>query len=399
MTTVNQNWDILNNLEVMTLVAASPRPGSDLLHSLFDSHPEVLTFDGWLLFHKFYNECISLNGTNKFIVGFTQGFNSEKLIDVNLKNFFYEFAWSHLHKFDSRYDNLENKDQLGIMKSEFNLIDIDKFVSYAIELLEGKEFSSRNALLTIYGAYTLSKGEKLINKKILLHNVHLPEYVAPLAKDFPNLKVIACLRDPRIYASKIKVYQEKNQVTKISIGSSTAIFKMTINGISQLRTIENISLRINILEELHKNPSAQMKGIASWLGISFNSILLESTWNGRLWNGDSLSSEIEKTFDENRYVISKKLWKKDLSIIDSIVINQLMRHEIEEYGYKKEYSSNILKILTPLLIIFPTKYEINFFKDIYKLRKFKLLYTLLISIIYRYILSYQKIYRSFMKNN
>ena len=109
MTVENQNWDILNNLDVLTIVAASPRPGSDFLHSLFDSHPEILTFDGWLLFHKFFNECISLNGTKKFMFGFTKGSDNENNIKINLKDFFYEFAWNHLHKFDSRYDELENK--------------------------------------------------------------------------------------------------------------------------------------------------------------------------------------------------------------------------------------------------------------------------------------------------
>lgn len=399
MTVENQNWDILNNLDVLTIVAASPRPGSDFLHSLFDSHPEILTFDGWLLFHKFFNECISLNGTKKFAFGFTEGSDYENNIKIKLKDFFYEFAWNHLHKFDSRYDELENKEQLGSKKSEFNLIDIDHFVSYATNLLEGKEFSSRNALLATYGAYNLARGESLQEKQILLHCVHLPEFVPSLAKDFPNLKVIACVRDPRVYATKIKNYQQKHQLSKVNIGSSIAFFKLTMDGINNLQKIKNISLKVNVLEELHKNPKEKMMSMVNWLGISFNPILLESTWNGKIWNGDSLSQEINKTFDENRYVISMKLWKKDLSILDSIVINQLMRHEIFSYGYKKEYSNFIFKLLLPLLILFPTKYEMNTFRKILKFRKHNLIYLFIVSIFYRFALSYKKIFRDLAKKN
>ena len=381
----SKHWDILNKVDILTIVAASPRPGTDFIHSLFDSHPQIITFDGWLLFHQFYNNCLSLHGTKNLMVGFAGVVNTDKLDVANIKNFFYEFAWSHLHKFDSRYDNLEKKDQLGSERDEYNFIDIDQFVSNATTLMKGKEFSSRNALLATYGAYALTRGENLIEKTLLLHHVHLPEYVLPLAKDFPELKVIACVRDPRIYASKIKVYQEKNPLSNISIGSASALFKMTMDGIDQLENIKNISIRVNILEELHKNPMDHIKSMCKWLDISFSPALMESTWDGKLWNGDALSDGIDKTFDVGRYEISKKMWKKDMSLIDLVVINQLMEGEIEAYGYEKEYKNIIFKLLTPFLIIFPTRYELNFLKNIFKSKNYRLLYTLLKSIAFRYV--------------
>ena len=51
-------WEVLNRLKPVSLIAASTRPGVDLVHSLFDKHPQILTFDGWLLFHEFYNNSI-----------------------------------------------------------------------------------------------------------------------------------------------------------------------------------------------------------------------------------------------------------------------------------------------------------------------------------------------------
>ena len=36
-------WELLNKLDIVTIVAMAPRPGVDFIHSLFDSHPQVLT--------------------------------------------------------------------------------------------------------------------------------------------------------------------------------------------------------------------------------------------------------------------------------------------------------------------------------------------------------------------
>ena len=108
-------WEMLNSLDVVTIVAVTPRPGTDFLHSLLDGHSQILTFDGWLNYHKYYFQSISLFGTkNKFLSG-----NNHVLREVNISHFFYEFAWHHLHKFDSRYDDLEMKGNLGLLYDEY----------------------------------------------------------------------------------------------------------------------------------------------------------------------------------------------------------------------------------------------------------------------------------------
>ena len=106
-------WKVLNRLKPVSLIAASSRPGVDFVHSLFDKHPQILTFDGWLLFHEFYNNSISIYGTEKFIVGLSNLEVNKTINKINIKDFFNEFAWTHLHKFNSRYDTLEKKNELG----------------------------------------------------------------------------------------------------------------------------------------------------------------------------------------------------------------------------------------------------------------------------------------------
>ena len=387
----------MNRLQAVSLVAVSPRPGVDFVHSLFDKHPQILTFDGWLLFHEFYNNSISIYGTEKFIVGLSDLEVNKTIDKINIKDFFNEFAWTHLHKFDSRYDTLEKKNELGPEKNEFNLVSIDDFVKYAVYLMDGKKFNRRNTLLAVYAAFALAKGEDLMNKSILLHQAHLAEYVPPFAKDFPGLKVIACVRDPRVYATKINSYGKKLLLSKTMIIAAHSIFRLTIDGIDQLKNINNIDIRINILEKLHKKPKKVLQNMCDWLEINYHPLMMRSTWNGKDWKGDSLSKNIINIFDEERYILSKKNWGKDLSLIDKIVIESLMKNEMENYNYKREHYINLWLIIVPLLIFLPTKHEIKLLCQIIKEKKYILIITLTKIIVLRYYFSYKKYFIYFFR--
>ena len=389
------NWDILENLDVLTIVAAAPRPGTDFLHSLFDYHSQILTFDGWLLFHEFYYDSCSIYGTSRLIAGVSNDiqptFSFEK---IDAADFFYEFAWTHLHKFKSQYDNLELKDKLGIKKNESNIVDIDVFVNFAVELIKGKEFTSKNAMLATYGAYALARGEDLQNKKVLLHQVHWPEYISYLVQDFPDLKVIATARDPRIWGTVIKKYYEEIYLSKTAIGSASALFRASVDGLRGIEDFKQENIRINVLEKLHENPRQVLEAISLWLGIQFEDTLLTSTWNGKRWNGDSLSVDINSDFDVSRYETSQKKWRNDLFVVDMIVMECLMKDEIKSRGYVQEFTNSFWLILAPLLILIPTKYEVYFLISICKKMSFKLLPFLLRAIVSRYFFSYRKLLKA-----
>ena len=329
------NWDILETLDVLTIVAVSPRPGTDFLQSLFDSHSQVLTFDGWFLFHEFYYKSCSVYGTSNLITGLSNDVHLNQSFEkVDVDDFFYEFAWTHLHKFKSKYDNLESKNILGENKNEANIVDIDVFVNYAVALIKGKKFSSRNAFLATYGAFALARGEDLQTKKILLHQVHWPEYIGYLIQDFPDLKVIACARDPRVWGTIIKKYHEEIGLSTTTIGTASALFRASVDGLRGTEDFGPDSIRINVLEKLHSNPKKSLESISVWLGIQFEDSLLRSTWNGKIWNGDSLSEGINSAFDSSRYETSQIKWSTDLFVLDRIVMECLMKnvqgHEISE---------------------------------------------------------------------
>jgi hypothetical protein len=387
------HWLILNNLDILTIVATANRPGTDFLHSLLDNHPEIISFDGWLYFHEFFYKSISIFGTkNHFFNNLNDEFNN-----INLSNFFYEFAWSHLHKFDSRYDNLELKGNLGVNKDDFNLLNIDEFVKTAVNLISDEEFSSRNAMLAIYGSIALVRGDDLTNKKVLLHNVHLPEHLDLLVEDFPDVKIIACTRDPRVLATKINKTLDGMSLSSYSVNMSRALFKLNIDGINPLSS-RNLNVRINSLERLHVKPLEVMTNICNWIGVKYSDSLLHSTWNGKIWNGDILSDDIEVFFDPGRYTESKRKWKRDMYITERIVIESIMKKEINTYKYTHDFNTKYWFLLVPFFIILPTKYEVHIFSQIFKRRKFHLIIYLAINVLYRYYRSYKKLLDNFGKN-
>ena len=375
-------WEMLNSLDVVTIVAVTPRPGTDFLHSLLDGHPQILTFDGWLNYHKYYFQSISLFGTkNKFLSG-----NNHVLREVNISHFFYEFAWHHLHKFDSRYDDLEMKGNLGLLYDEYNEINIDLFVKYATCLMEGKSFSAKNSLLATYAAYALAKGEDIYCKKVLLHNVHLPENLDLLLNDYPDVKIISCIRDPRDIPTKIKTSNMKMELSRYSIGMTSALFTLGVEGYNRLEGCKNV--KTNALERLHSNPREVMVNICSWLDIKYQDILLQSTWNGKKWNGDALSTDIKCIFDVSRYSESQRKWNRDMTFYDKLVIEKLMSDRVFK-GVHINKSRSLLRILIPLLVLLPTKYEVDIFLEIISKKKIILIYSLMHIILFRYYKSYK----------
>jgi len=397
---MKNNWELLNKLDVATIVAVAPRPGTDFLHSLFDSHPQVLTFDGWLMFHRFYSSAISVYGTQNQIVDQVGTVLKNSFEKIDVTDFYYEFAWGHLHKFNSKYDTIEKKDKLGINRDEYNSVDIDEFVNHAVNLIGDNNFNSRNALLAVYGAYALSRGEDLQTKKILLDHVHLPEHIYPITNDFKNMKIIACTRDPRVYATKINMYQHFLPLTSMTIGTASAFFRLMLDNIEPLLDLKHVQIKVNILEKLHESPERTLKDICKWLEIDFDPILLKSTWNGKSWRGDEHSlKKIKNVFDKNRYYDAQKSWEKDLSTIDQIVVEKLMSAEMSACSYKKKYRSILWYILLPALILIPTKYELKLLKRIFREGAFSHYLKWVRILLHRYYYSYRKIMIIFLKIN
>ena len=379
----NYLWNHINNLPLVTLVVAASRPGSDFLHSLFDSHPEILTFDGPLPFDTFYDKAFTIWGT-KINMKIKQRLNT-----ISPSDFFYEFAWTHVHKFYSNYDNYEKKDKLGEKGDLFNKMDINSFVNHAIKLLRSNELNRRNALLAIYGAFALARGEDIGLKKVLLHNVHHIKRIDYLIQDFKEIKIICAVRDPRSYFSNIQSLWDYSPSIMSSAVNYDILKKLLDEG-TPVTEKKNCDIRVILHERLHKEPKTVMKNVCNWLSILEGPSLYESTWGGLSWRGDDMSTGISSVFNPDIYKISKKKWKRMINSIDGIIIETLMYSKIKQYGYFQSYSI-VHYIFVPFLIILPNINELKILFYSFRKSRYKDIIKWSYFVIKRYILMYKKL--------
>ncbi len=262
----------LQDLPVCSIFTTG-RTGSDLLQSLMDSHPEVLTFNGHLLYHSFWSNSVCAAAG---------GFEPADIID--------EFIGKHIELFKSRYDILERKNQLGETGESSLDIDLDRFRHHASKLLENSVANSRNALLAIYGAYALCLDQDLEQKKLLLHHPHdwgeLPATIA----DFPETKIICMTRDPRAnFVSGIEHHRNNNTWVDTDNGGHLYFYiNRILNDARPLGKYDN-DYRVVRLEDLGQKDI--LDSLCRWLGISYDECLSQSTWGGLRWRGDHLSKE------------------------------------------------------------------------------------------------------------
>jgi hypothetical protein len=225
----------------------------------------------------------------------------------------------------------------------------------------------------------------------------LPEHLDVLLDDFPDVKIIACTRDPRVWATKINKTLDGINLSKYSINMSRALFKLGIDSSNPLSS-RDLNVRVNSLERLHVKPLEVMTNICNWIGVKYSDSLLHSSWNGKIWNGDILSNDIEVFFDPGRYTESQIAWKRDMYITERIAIESIMKKEITMYKYTHDFNTKFWFFLVPFLIILPTKYEVRIFSQIFKSRNFSLIIYLAINVLYRYYRSYKKLFDNSVKN-
>ena len=255
---------LMERLEALPSCAllTTGRTGSDLLQSLLDSHPDVLTFNGHLTFHSFWRRSICVAADN---------LAAQDLID--------EFIGKHIEKLKSRYDLPERKHQLGDQFGQSIDIDLDSFRSHAMGLLEGKEVDSRTILLAIYGAYALCLGQDLERKRLFFHHAHhfreLPAYL----EDFPDSKIICMTRDPRAnFVSGIEHHRNSNNWRDTDNGKHLLYYiNRILNDASPLERYGN-EYKVVRIEDLGREEILQ--ALTSWLDISYHHCLRRSTWAG-----------------------------------------------------------------------------------------------------------------------
>ena len=311
------------------------RSGIDFLQSLFDKHYQISQFPGEFFFDNFFNKV-------------KNNISKEKIAKV--------FLEQHPHFFDSRLNNTERHDCLGVNKNEFFLINKKKFIKKFIIIT--KNICKKEIFVNLHLAYSYACGENLKKKKIIIFNAHQIEQLHYF--DDIDYKIFYNIRHPlSSLTSSIKhwlIYEDGKYV------GSWWLYYQIKRIFKSLKEAMSLSKEIYIikLDVLHKNNELVMKKICKILKIRFNKCLKKSTYMGKKWWGDKLSvnylNGINKNFidkiDNNLFYANDKNYLK-----------HYLKPILKKYDYKiKNNSNNFNKYL-------PLKIEILIWFKIIKLLK------------------------------
>jgi len=334
----------LESLPIVAIVTTG-RTGSDFLQSLFDSHPEIVTFNGHF---AIYSEFFEINKL----------FNT---VGAKLSDKIDAFIQAYEYKLVSRLEIQERKDQLGENSDQSFEFDLDNFKTHMLGLLNETECSTKFFLLAIYGAYAICRGGDISTARVIVHHPHLEYEFEKFHKDFTKTRVIFTSRDPRAnFCSHVENFRRYYQTHDNQYHLYNCL-KMIIHDTrcASEKGLDHISTR---LEDLPR-PDV-LRSLASWLDIEFNEILLRSTWAGLDWYGDRISGKTFKSvgWSPNR---GANQWETRLGALEKYVFNFLLNDRLKKYGYENQPISILDIMLIPLLLLFPWRYEWRFLSTSY----------------------------------
>ena len=318
----------------MKLIAfvAGGRAGIDFLQSLFDGHPEVSQFPGYFFFDDFWKK-IEKQHTPKDIAN--------------------KFISDCDKFFDSRVNLLERHHMLGKNKNGFFLVDKNKFLENFVNLFNNKEINKKNVLYNLHFAYSLASGEDLKKKKIIILNIH--QILRLKVLEDIDYEVVHTIRDPIpalcSYAKHWLCYQDGKHYTPWSL------FFHFETVFSRLKDLTKLNKKIHVvqLELLHTQNNKVMNEMVKNFNISYNQILTQSTYHGRLWWGDAVSGKDLNGINPNfkNKIDYNFFYEKDILCLENYLKKFIIKYNYPISDKKLKFS--ILKIL-------PLKIEIKVWK-------------------------------------
>ncbi len=322
-------------------IITNGRSGSDFLHSLLNGHEEVASFPGFI-------------NLTKLEIEFKKFKSESDLIDKFIAD--YEIF------FNSKLNKMENHHKLGQKKNQFYQVNKLKFKNYYFSIIKNNyNYSFKNFLINLHLSYYKASQKKNANYKKIKIILIQPKYFKFLDK-IQNLdyKILYSYRHPiSILNSGINAFF-KNKKNKFS--PSTLYFYLNRLLLEPFFLSKHKQLYVIRLEKLHLEPVKTLKKICKIMQIKFKKTLLISSFNGKLWWGDSCSKLKTSAFNETfKIKINvENFFYKDFFLIQFILNNGLKLLKYDKINYKKlNFLVNFLPLKIEYLIM---KYSLQNFK-------------------------------------
>ena len=333
------------------LILQGGRSGSDLLQSLFDSHPEILQFPGILRFDQKFLKIFNIKSTEQIALYF---------IKVNPQFF------------DSRLNKIERHNKLGQDKKSYFKVNKKKFIKFFHIYFNKSKKTNFDLLVCLHKAYNFNKKK---NQKLLIVHIHIYDYLLnylDIIGEKNNLKILLTLRDPLVsLSSAINHFLNYKKGITMSPRGLNEILRIHFNTFNDLHFLRK-KIRVVKLEEKHNNSIITMKKICKFLKIKFVNSLLKSTYHGKKWWGDAVSKKylnglnknFQNKFDEKLFTykevfyLESKLFpilKKYNYPLRSKAKQENISYYLIFFGFEKKVWKNVLKnhsIKTILTILY-----------------------------------------------
>jgi len=324
-----KHYDVLAMQRVVAILAWG-RSGSVLLASYFDGHEDVFTLPeicGWRLF-EFFDRYRSLPLRDKLL-----GYPA---FDPNVTRFFEgDFAISP----DQYYAAA--------------LAIVEFYRDWPPEFLE----SRRAFFLFVHLAYNLALGRRPVTSNpLIVYAQHDWDNISArhLVDDFPQAKFLHTIRDPisscdRAFHALLDTLAEQHiQLPYSVLDFLTSKDQPQVGMEDRTRAVR--------FEDLHCETAKTMRDLSDWLGLPYQPILLESTFNGipyvvksdgKTWSGRRLEAVQRRS--------------GHLSRTDRALLFALFYENFEDWKYPspKIFRNRIVRCaLVVSLLCFPMKTEI-----------------------------------------
>ena len=337
--------------------------GTKLFQSLLDGHESILMIPGYPLmyFYPFWE---------RFIVS-QKKLSWMKVLDALELHF--------APVFDTNINpGSEDLNKLGENQDQSISIDVELFKEIFLVIVEDVEIQPRQCLLAFHYAYSLTIGDDPATKTVLVYHIHVFDYVARyLIQDFPKLKVIGAVRDPRHNLSR----RELNSIVKpnqIKFRQSDAILMMPrayrqatrflLNGLDALSCVPSTNCRVFRHEDLAIRLEEVMRNTASFVDIKFDPVLMRASFASMEWKTSFYD------FDTSHLVNPEVLndnWRqketpRDILVGEGINADYLAKYEYAPCVHFTDDSAGRLNLLFKMML--PSQVESKRFQEVFSLQ-------------------------------
>ncbi len=323
---------ILEKLPIFVLQSAA-HSGIDWTHSLLDSHSQVLIMPAFSFYRTIYEiesrRSIDLKKKNLEDISeiFSELFLNDKIYQVKRRKFIYNEKEKEIFK-KNFYEYLST-----------NNINLYKKIFFGLH-------------------YAFSKLYKIDISKIkcIVIHEHVTWHFDKYEKFF-NAKHILVFRNPKAaVAGSIYKLRQLNQIGIVNAFQfDHIILDMTVTFKIFKMNKKNFLILQN--ETMHSDFKGQLNNLCQWLDIKFENCLLNQTFLGKEWKGESSYlawDEVEEKPDEEYYLEKnvESRWRKVLSKKDILIIETIFYDYMKKLNYQFDNRMSIFKKIEGYFLYF-----------------------------------------------